>query len=387
MKIAIMTQPLGKNYGGIMQAWALQQVLKRMGHEVVTIDRQPDEPSLVYRAARFAKRVGLKAVGKRKAPINLEKHLPTILQHTKSFIDQHLTMSEPLYSTQQLRGHFDRENYDAVIVGSDQTWRPKYSPNIYNFFLDFLEDKKILRIAYASSFGVDEWEYTEEQTKRCAELAKKFDAISVREDSGVELCRKYLGVEATHVLDPTMLLDKEDYLQLIGPDRPNKKKQGVYTYFLDKAPEKLMRAERFAKELGGPVYSCQANYNIGEGKSSSLKDFVMPDIRDWLAGFGNARLVLTDSFHGAVLSIMLNRPFWVVINEQRGSARFESLLSSTGHKDSILNAQNLNMSMPDEELSESQNYLDDIKLPSTHYLLNELGMAGLNSGNINPASS
>lgn len=370
MKIAVMTQPLGKNYGGIMQAWALQQVLKRMGHEVVTIDRQPDQPGLAYKAARLAYRAGMKAIGKRKAPINFEKHLPAILQHTQRFIDEHLTMSEPLYSTQQLRAHFDRENYDAVIVGSDQTWRPQYSPNIYNFFLDFLEDKNILRIAYASSFGVDEWEYTEEQTKRCAELAKKFDVISVREDSGVELCRKYLGVVATHVLDPTLLLDEADYLQLIGSERLNENKQGVYTYFLDKSPNKLILSERLAGQLKDFVYSHQAKHNIEEDIISELKNFVMPDLKDWLAGFSNARLVLTDSFHGTALSIIFNRPFKVIINENRGTARFKSLLSTTGNTNSILTTQSLRKITPTEEPSKPQSCFDELKSASRKYLSN-----------------
>lgn len=327
MKIAIMTQPLGKNYGGIMQAWALQQVLKRLGHEPVTIDRQPDQKGIVYQVTRLGYRAAMKAVGRRKAPINFERYLPTILQHNQSFIDQHITMSEPLYSTQQLRNHFDRENYDAVIVGSDQTWRPKYSPNIYNYFLDFLEDKNILRIAYASSFGVDEWEYTEEQTKRCAELAKKFDAISVREDSGVDLCRKYLGVEVTHVLDPTLLLEKEDYLQLLGPERLKEKSTGVYTYFLDKTPEKLALAKKAGEELGEAVCSCQAEYSFG-ADHNEIDGFVMPDIREWLAGFANANLVLTDSFHGVVFSIIFQKLFYAIVNKDRGTSRFASIATT-----------------------------------------------------------
>lgn len=328
MKIAIMTQPLGKNYGGIMQAWALQQVLKRMGHEVVTIDRQPDQPSMAYKAARLAYRVAMKAIGKRKAPINFEKHLPTILQHTRAFIAEHISMSEPLYSTQQLRAHFDRENYDAVIVGSDQTWRPQYSPNIYNFFLDFLEDRNdILRIAYASSFGVDQWEYSEEQTRRCAELAKKFDAISVREDSGVELCRKYLGVEAAHVLDPTLLLERQDYIELIGPERIWAEAAGVYTYFLDKTPEKQALAKQASEQLAEPVFTCQAASSIGTDHQD-IASYLMPDPRDWLAGFINARYVFTDSFHGMVFSRVFNKELWLIKNPERGMSRFSSIIKS-----------------------------------------------------------
>jgi len=333
-----MTQPLGKNYGGIMQAWALQQVLKRMGHEVVTIDRQPDQPNMAYKAVRLVYRAGMKAIGKRKAPINFEKHLPTILQHTLSFIDQHITMSEPLYSTQQLRDHFDRENYDAVIVGSDQTWRPMYSPNIYNYFLDFLDSKKIQRIAYAASFGVDRWEFTDEQTRCCAELAKKFNAVSVREVSGVELCRNYLDINVAHVLDPTLLLDKDDYLQLIGSERLIQTAQGVYTYFLDKTPEKLVLAKTAGKLLNEKVYSYQTPYVMRAEENKDFTGLTIPDVRDWLASICNARFVLTDSFHGVVFSLLFNKPFLAVGNSARGLARFDSLLNDLGLKHRLINS-------------------------------------------------
>lgn len=120
-------------------------------------------------------------------------------------------------STSSLRKYFKKNRYDAVIVGSDQTWRPKYSPNIYDFYLDFIsKDKRIKRIAYASSFGVDDWEYSAEETKKCAKLSKLFDGISVREQSGIDLCKDHLGVDSELALDPTLLLNKDDYVTLIG---------------------------------------------------------------------------------------------------------------------------------------------------------------------------
>lgn len=364
MKIAIMTQPLGKNYGGIMQAWALQQVLKRMGHEVVTIDRQPDQPNMAYKAARLAYRVGMKAIGKRKAPINFEKHLPTILQHTRSFIDQHITMSEPLYSTQQLRDHFDRENYDAVIVGSDQTWRPKYSPNIYNFFLDFLEDKEILRIAYASSFGVDEWEYTEKQTKRCAELAKKFDAISVREDSAIGLCKKHLGVEAVHVLDPTLLLEKEIYQSLLNFHSTSLGSEGIYSYILDRSSEKKALLNNYAKAFDTKVFNSQPEKDFYHWSSNDTSKYVMPSPKDWIEGFYKGEYVVTDSFHGTVFSLVFQKPFTALGNMARGVSRFHSVLNKLDLLDrlalSIIEAEELEKEAPIEwnliakKLQESQ---------------------------------
>lgn len=85
---------------------------------------------------------------------------------------------------------------------------------IENAYLDFAKEWKIKRIAYAASFGTEEWEYTGEQTNNCAALLKKFNAVSVRESSGVQLCSDNFGVKAEHVLDPTMLLCKEDYIKL-----------------------------------------------------------------------------------------------------------------------------------------------------------------------------
>lgn len=368
MKIAIMTQPLGKNYGGIMQAWALQQVLKRMGHEPVTIDRRPDPKGPVYHAARLGYRAMKKAMGKRQAPINFERHLPTITQHTRVFIDQHISMSEPLDSTTKLKAHFAREQYDAVIVGSDQTWRPGYSPNIENFFLDFLEGTDIKRIAYASSFGVDEWEFNEEQTKRCAALAKHFDAISVREDSGIGLCRKHLGVEATHVLDPTLLLENTDYLQLIGPERLNSRPHGIYTYFLDKTPEKESLAQQASEQMGEPVYSAQAQYSINKDHSD-IAGYTLPDIRDWLAGFANARFVLTDSFHGVVFSIIFRRPFQIINNADRGTARFQSLMRSSGYINNlhVMNKKPYTINL-DEHLKEPDNSFLQQQSKSQEYL-------------------
>ena len=325
MKIAIMTQPLGKNYGGIMQAWALQQVLKSEGHEVVTIDRQADEKGFFYHFARLGYRSLQKSLGKRKAPINLEKYFPKIFEHTNAFVVQNLSMSEPLDSTEKIKAHFDRENYDVVIVGSDQTWRAMYSPNIGNFFLDFLKNKNIKRIAYASSFGVAEWEFTEEQKKYCAPLAQKFDAVSVREDSGIALCRNYLGVDATHVLDPTLLLERSAYERLFENENIPKN-SGVYTYILDKANWKCQVIETVKEELNLKDFSHQPKDQWSDPMFGDWSQCHMPSVNGWIKGFADADFVITDSFHGTVFSIIFNKPFISLVNPGRGVSRFCSLL-------------------------------------------------------------
>ncbi|UTW10633.1 polysaccharide pyruvyl transferase family protein [Marinobacterium rhizophilum] len=336
MKIAIMTQPLGKNYGGMMQAFALQKVLKNMGHEVVTIDRQPAGHGIVHNSLRLIYRSIQKIKGKRKAPVNIERHYPLIFNNPHGFIKNNIKISESFFSTEKLKSHFSNNSYDAVVVGSDQTWRPRYSPDIYNFYLDFLSCNNVKRVAYASSFGVDSWEYSAEETKRCAELAKQFDAISVRETSGIELCDKYLGVKSEFVLDPTLLLEKEDYLELIGDRYRNDAGEGVFTYWLDRSDEKRVAAEQLANQLNTYSYQCQAKNSINSLNSSNLKNYKMPPVEDWLASFAKASVVLTDSFHGMVFSIIFQKPFVVVVNKERGASRFISLLNKLGLEERLV---------------------------------------------------
>ena len=213
MKIGILTQPLQRNYGGILQCYALCEVLKGLGHEVCVLDRHHHTPFL-RKLLRSAKRILRYCLGAEKKENILSiwmtaGQMRTISRHTSAFIDRHIPHTRPLLRTKELRQAAGNEHIDAYVVGSDQVWRPVFSPCITNYYIDFDQRDHIIRIAYAASFGVDTWEYDRQAQQVCAGYAKKFDAISVREDSGVTLCRNYLGVAAEHVLDPTMLLRRE----------------------------------------------------------------------------------------------------------------------------------------------------------------------------------
>ncbi|WP_205340904.1 polysaccharide pyruvyl transferase family protein [Denitrificimonas caeni] len=336
MKIAIMTQPLGHNYGGIMQAFALQKVLRTLGHDVVTIDYIDNNPGFLYKQIRFGYRLLMKLRGRRKVPIDFEKHFEYFMAGNHKFIRDNIFQTETLSTETELKLNFYRNRYELVIVGSDQVWRPKYSLNIYNYYLDFLENcDKVKRISYAASFGVSEWEYNKKDTAKCAELAKKFDAISVREQSGVDLCSKYLGVDSVCLLDPTLLLDKEEYLALLG-DKCKGESEGVFTYFLDKTEEKINLAKVIASRLNTETFSCQSRLGLGDLISSDMEDYKIPAVEDWLSSFASASYIVTDSFHGCLFSIINKKPFLVIANLQRGVSRFESILGKLGLLDQII---------------------------------------------------
>ena len=324
MKIAILTQPLHTNYGGNLQNFALQKVLTDMGHEPVTIDRHHTVKLRTKLKLGYFKNLlmhFLKGTPKPlwKSYFSSQKEQAYLRQDITAFIDAYITKTPRLYSDKAVQAIFKENNFEAVIVGSDQCWRPMYSPNIYTYYLDFLKDNiEIKKLAYAASFGTDQWEYTEEQTARCKKLIQQFDLVTVREKAAVNLVAEKLNKDAEFVLDPTLLLSKEDYIELfVGKNLPDNK--GIYTYILDDSDWKNQVVETAKETLGLPQFSNQHNEH-------ALNIKRIPSIEGWIKGFADADFVITDSFHGTVFSIIFNKPFISLVNVSRGASRFESIL-------------------------------------------------------------
>lgn len=345
MKIGILTQPLVNNYGGLLQAWALQRTLNQMGHQAIIIDRHSvrrKDLILPRRIASIIKTELYILLGREKRRVNLSEYQTNhIRKNIIPFIEErYLGISTQLYTNKVLRQYVDKENFDAFVVGSDQVWRPCYSPSIGNYFLDFLPaESRAKRIAYAASFGVDNWEYTAKQTEVFRSLAQKFNLITVRESSGVKLVEEHLNCKATHVLDPTMLISKEDYIGLINEPTVNLRKSAgkLFCYVLDQNPELQNIINRVEKETKRKAYYCNAPRKaITSDDVKHLDECVFPPVEQWLKSFQDAEMVVTDSFHGTVFSIIFNKPFWVVTNKERGESRFISLLKLFGLSNRII---------------------------------------------------
>lgn len=325
MKICILTQPLETNYGGLLQAYALQTVLKRLGHDVWTEDRHVRKSFLQY--IKYQLKILLGPIRHKYVPTEYQKKIIRI--NTDKFIHEHIRTTEPIFSRN--KSEFMKYGFDAYVVGSDQVWRPRYSPYLPNYFLDFTCDEVVKRLAYAASFGTDIWEFSESQTIQCSKLAKKFDAISVREDSGIKLCEEHLGVKAEHVLDPTFLLDKTEYLKLCNCDtdvKVHERPKMLMQYVLDDTYEKKRIVESVCVALGIGSDAVIKPY-IGHyyySSPSEINKSILPSVQAWLKGFADADFVVTDSFHGTVFSIIFNKPFVVIPNVDRGLTRFSSLM-------------------------------------------------------------
>lgn len=347
MKIGILTQPLHSNYGGLLQNYALQQTLIRLGHEVETIDWEGDS-GLRETLYKMKVRV-LHTLLPNKypqlgyKPNNNEQVI--IQRNTNHFINTYINHTEAMHSYDGFVRQAAKGGYDAYVVGSDQCWRPCYNAFLSSMFLDFVQDKKVKRIAYAASFGTDKWEFTPQQTAVCAPLAKKLDIVTVREDSGVKLCKEYLDVDAVHVLDPTMLLTKEDYIQLIEKEKEPESNGSLFNYILDPDARKSAFIQKVAKAKRLKAFQvlpkCQTETRTKEDVKNRIEDCVFPGVTTWLRAFMDADMTIVDSFHGMVFSIIFNKPFWAIGNVSRGMSRFTSLLKMFHLEDRLLDAYHL----------------------------------------------
>ena len=331
MKICILTQNLGNNYGGILQAFALQFYLKKNGHTVETVQYKGNQRICFRIVLSIIKQTVKKYILRKKtglvAPLWMYKEKEnSVYQHLYNFIQHNIVQTPYIKNFKKL----NYRNYEVYIVGSDQVWRPQYNKYYLDeMFLSFVKGDKTKRIAYAASFGVSEMEFSEEQIRKVSALLQKFDAISVREESGIDLCRSYFHVEAQHLLDPTMLLQKSDYLTLISQEeeRQKERKQNIeeskerrelFVYVLDSSSEVSCMIRQIADEI-----QCQPYHFLPNSKDESV---VMPSVSAWLKGIAEAQFVITDSFHGTVFAILFNKPFLTYVNTERGATRFTSLL-------------------------------------------------------------
>lgn len=330
MRVGIVTLPFHTNYGGILQSFALLSVLKRMGHEpeVLCSKRYKFGYHIIFPLA-VIKRV-LKIILLHKHIAVLKSPYQLHATETEKFIKRYIKIREI--------GNWNRfkvNNYGAVISGSDQIWRPEYSIPIEHGFLDFTNGSDILRISYAASFGTKECPLNHSQLEQCRPLLKKFDAVSVREHSGVTICRNEFNVEACQMPDPTLLLDMEDYIRLIRTGTTKQSDGDLMAYILDETSEKSEFIKLVAAENNMRIFSFREKEDYLD-ENLCLCDKIHPSVEQWLRGFMDASFIITDSYHGCIFSIIFQKQFIAIGNEGRGLDRFHSLLSTFGLSNRLL---------------------------------------------------
>jgi nitroreductase len=347
-RVGIITLPLNRNIGGNLQAYALCQILRDLGHKPIFINRRaarkPADNLLSVEETNFPDSLFSNSIG-------FETRIPNA-----DFIETNIAPISKLFtSSDALQKDFYRYNLDAVITGSDQVWRPKYAKSLLNdLYLQFIPDSldNVKRISYAASFGAATWEYDKRQTTAAYRLAQKFDYVSVREDSAIEISRDNLGVPAKHVLDPTMLLTADHYASKFTLESDTSQGNRLLAYVLDINQSKADLIQSLANALNLKAYFTSGDefqYPLPESGHEGNRS-----VEAWLASLYNASFVITDSFHGTVFAILFNKPFISYGNPKRGMARFLSILKMFGLENRLVDK----FSMPSLNIAYFMNPID-----------------------------
>jgi UDP-N-acetylglucosamine transferase subunit ALG13 len=308
LKVAILNfQYSTHNYGAVLQAAALEYVCRKFGHDAMHLDFMAwPKVSFIGRAGRLLSRMGLRKKLRANPFGNVEAF--------ERFREVYISRTKRIDSPQE----FSRvaEQFDCVIVGSDQVWRPAYAKDIMAFFLGYVP-KGIRRIAYAASFGTDFWELEDELTvtAKLRDQLHQFEAISCREESGVEICRNVFDVDAVHVLDPVLLVDDAFIRKIVSQSLVDQGNKLVY-YKLDSTADFQDDVRIISSKLGSKAVNTYY-------KDSGDREY--REVADWLKLILDAEVVISDSFHCICLALRLGKEIIYCPNDSKGQARLDSL--------------------------------------------------------------
>jgi len=321
MNVAVLTFPLINNYGGIIQAYAMMVFLRELGHKPTFINLQTES-----RFTSFSKYLVKKYI-----LFFLKKHRNVTLtvkdSELKRFVDTYITpQTIAISNSKELHEYFESQKFDACVVGSDQVFSKMGYSNFENdYSLGFLNNE-IIKLSYAASFGGSDYQGNQDKVEFHKTNLKRFDAVSVREKSAIDVCTRTFDVDAKHVLDPTMMIDKMKYLEIFGGSSKGETRKELFAYVLDSDLSKTKVVQDFAGNIGLSVNQI----NDGNGSEKTIP------MEDWLKSILYSEHVITDSFHGCVFCIIFNTPFHCFINKKRGADRFYSLLEMFGLENRII---------------------------------------------------
>lgn len=353
MRVAVITFPLINNYGGIIQAFAMMRLLEDLGHEPVLVNFQ-SESKLKSISKYIIKKYMLFFMNRFKGVTLTLKN-----KDLARFVDMYISPKTiPICNSFELKKYFDNNNFDACVVGSDQVFAKMGYTNFENdYSLGFI-DNDTIKLSYAASFGADCYQGDGQQLGFHKDNLNRFAGISVREESGVKVCHETFSVNAIHVLDPTMMIEPSNYLDIIAADgeiteRTNSHE--LFAYVLDSDELKTNAIQNFAASKG------LTTRQINDGNASS--DVI--SMEKWISSIYYAQHVITDSFHGCVFCIIFNKPFHCFVNRKRGADRFLSLLKMFNLENRIIEDDILDKSIDWEVVNDK---LTENKLKSAGFL-------------------
>lgn len=299
-KINLLTIHWGRSYGAVMQTYATSKLLERNGHDVTVIN------VIHPRFRHFYKK---------------------IRSFLYFFMDCQFSCFKHRYFSKLTRKMYGLSlgkipQADYVVIGSDQVWnRDITAPMEFSYFVDFNDDVK--KISLSSSFGKSEWSESDDYTQKVKNYLSKFDAISVREDTGKGILKDVFLLDSTVLIDPTLAY--ADFNDLV---LDNREKKQIYTFLFSNEQETKNIVKAISADLELPVF-----------KHSKLSFYLKNGPRRWLTNIRNSSCVITDSFHGLAFSIIFKKQFFVLCADEKKFTRLRSLLMLLGLQERFIQSE------------------------------------------------
>jgi len=386
-KIAIVSCYFQPNYGSMLQAYATQMALDKLGYENETIDisglnGEIKKAKIKYFAkASLSSGILLTKIGRVKDTVirklsKSEYTAKTQIRNAKfkAFSNKYFRLS-PKYESKAELGQKCLNNYDAVLVGSDQLWLPSNIAADY-YTLNFVP-KSINTVAYATSFG--QADLSNDTTKKAKNFLKKIRHISVREESGQKLIKKISDRNVPVVCDPTLLFTAEDWIS-IQQQEPIIKGKYIFCYFLGSNNTHRKFVRRLKQETEHQVVILP---HIDEfvKEDEACSDIQLYDVgpAEFLNLIRNASYVCTDSFHCSVFSILYNKAFFTLRrftskNKLSTNSRLDTLFNITGIRNRLINGdEDIRKLLADEiDFDNAHSNLEIIRRKSYEYIKNAI---------------
>lgn len=305
MKIALITIWHENNYGAELQAYATIKAIQELGHKVELIDIRLSDIEHLSLKGNIAK--------------TLEVFTPASAKFNR-FWKKYIPLTRRYRSIEELKNC--PPEADIYMVGSDQVWNPDITKELTEVFFLTFGKPLIRKVSYASSFGTDSWNYRYDSSQ-IYELLHKFNHITVREESGVNLLKETFKLDADCVVDPTLLFS--NYPELTGE---LKESNTLVYYPLHNDPE----LEKCALDLSQLIGLKPIN---NRNQKFLYQNFIWDcnSIETWVKNIAQSKFVLTRSFHGLVFSVLYNRQFAILAGKNNRSTRIQNLITKLGLED------------------------------------------------------
>ncbi|MGI6219949.1 MAG: polysaccharide pyruvyl transferase family protein [Bacteroidaceae bacterium] len=329
-KVCIVTILDVANFGTMLQAYALGTVVERMGYDVEFVDYWRRDYTTGHKVRTFLRDSSLGSLPRRVAfALSALLMYAPIRRRVRRFVTRRFRMSRPYHSFDRLR---QRPPYaDFFICGSDQIWNSTYNGGLdRTFFLDFTTAP---RIAYAASSGLDA--FSEEELPEIRALLEKFAALSVREYQTCDYLRRIGFPKVQHVLDPSLLLNAEEWRRVAGCAGMEDCKEEPSPYLLVYSVERFnndfifSQARRIARDRGLRMYVVCTTYPVKARDYGFDKVYAMADVPTFLRLMAGASFVVASSFHGTAFALNFNKDF-ITISAGKYNIRMESLVRQFG---------------------------------------------------------